>query len=88
MKKHYFAFTLLELLIVITIIAILCGIAFPAYRYLTAKMHAKVEIFRLYRAIELTKSEAIKANAITTICPSSDHSHCGGGLEEWIFDIY
>ncbi|MGD9153038.1 MAG: GspH/FimT family pseudopilin [Gammaproteobacteria bacterium] len=82
MRKYYFAFTLLELLIVLTIIAIISCVAFPAYQTLVARMHAKIEIFRLYRAIQLTRSEAIKNNAIATICPGNDHLHCGGNWQD------
>ena len=82
MRKNYFGFALLELILVLVIIAILCGLAFPAYQNLIIRTHAKVEIFRLYRAIQLTRSEAVKNNTIATICPSSDHKHCGGNWQD------
>lgn len=81
-QNYYYAFTLLELLIVLTIIAIISCAAFPAYQTLIIRMHAKAEIFSLYRAIQLTRSEAIKNNAIATICPSTDHLHCGGNWQD------
>ena len=82
MHKNYIGFTLLELLIVLIIVAIMCGIGFPAYQHLMAKVRADAAIFRLYRAIQLTRSEAIKHNAIATICPSSDQHHCIGKWQD------
>lgn len=82
MYKNYTAFTLLELLAAMVIAAIICCIGFPVYRNLVARTHAKAQILRLYRAIQLTRSEAIKNGVITTICPSFDHRHCGGAWQD------
>lgn len=81
MHKNNKGFTLLELLIAMTILAIICSIGFPAYSRLSTRIHAKAAIMRLYRAIQLTRSEAIKNGVIATICPSSDHKHCGGAWQ-------
>ena len=82
MHKNHTGFTLLELLVAMVIIVIICCIGFPVYKNLSARMHAKVEIFRLYRAIQLTRSEAIKNGIMATICPSSDHQHCRGQWQD------
>lgn len=82
MRKNYFAFTLLEMIVVLTIVAIISCMAFPAYQNIIARMHAKAAMFRLYRAIQLTRSEAIKNNTIATICPSADHLSCGGNWQD------
>jgi type IV fimbrial biogenesis protein FimT len=73
-------FTLLELLIVMVIVAITCSVGLPAYTYVVEKMRAEIVISRLYRAVQLTRSTAIKNNAVATICPSVDKQHCA---ETW-----
>lgn len=69
-------FTLLELLITLTIFALLCTIAIPGFNQLENEIQVEAAISQLYRAIQLTRSEAIKSNAIATICPSEEGYHC------------
>lgn len=70
-------FTLIELLIVLAIAGILCLAGIPSFKYLTERLRADLAVSQLYRAIQLTRSEAIKTNAIATLCPTDDGYQCG-----------
>ena len=71
-------FTLLELLITLTIFMILIGIAIPSYRIISERNQANAEIIQLYRTIQLARSEAIKHNEIMCLCGSSNQKSCDG----------
>lgn len=70
-------FTLIEMLIVLAIAGILCLIGIPSFNSLKNSIYADAAISQLCRAIELTRSEAIKTNSIATLCPSADGYQCG-----------
>ena len=69
-------FTFLEILITLTIAMNLCALAIPGFKTILGNIHAEMAMSQLYRAIQLTRSEAIKTNSIVTICPSEDGYQC------------
>lgn len=69
-------FTLIELVIVLAIVSLLCLIGIPSFKHMTETIHADLAVSQLYRAIQLTRSEAIKTNSIATLCPSSNGYQC------------
>jgi type IV fimbrial biogenesis protein FimT len=80
-------FTLIELMISITILAILLGMAVPSFN--NAVLGGKLSAFSssLVASTQIARSEAIKRNEIVRICASSNGSSCGssGGWEAgWI----
>jgi len=81
-------FTLVELMISITILAILLGMAVPAFN--DAVLGGKLSAFstNLVASTQLARSEAIKRNQTVRMCASSDGTSCGvssGGWEAgWI----
>lgn len=70
------AFTLLELLITLTILMILLLLAIPSFESVQETFYADAAITQLYRAIQLARSEAIKTNSIVTLCPSEAGYQC------------
>ncbi len=76
MYKKSSGFTLLELLIALTIVIVLCAVGIPSYQNFIAKSRTDAVMNQLYRAIQLTRSEAIKRNSLATLCATSDDRHC------------
>ena len=80
-------FTLIELMVTISILAILLMIAVPSFN--EATLGSKLSSFanNLVASAHLARSEAIKRNAAVALCASSDGASCaasGGWEQGWI----
>jgi type IV fimbrial biogenesis protein FimT len=60
-------FTIIELMITVSVVAVLAAAALPSYKWLTATQRVKNGSTDLYLALILARSEAIKRNASVTI---------------------
>jgi type IV fimbrial biogenesis protein FimT len=71
--------TLVELIFALTVLAILVSIATPSY--LRAQLSSRLNALSssLYASVILARSEAIKSNAATKLCVSTDGSTCAAG---------
>jgi type IV fimbrial biogenesis protein FimT len=77
-------FTLIEVLITITIVAILLAIAGPSFRYVTTANRASSEINALLGDMQLARAEAIRRGQPVTICATTDQATCvGAGVVLW-----
>ena len=63
-------FNLIELMVVVTIAAIMLGIGVPSFREFTASQRVKNAAFDFAAALLLARSEAIKRNAEVTVARS------------------
>lgn len=72
-------FTLIELMITITILAILLGVGVPSF--LDASLSSRLSSIAndLVASVQLARSEAIKRNSNVTVCVSSNGTDCGSG---------
>lgn len=80
-------FTLIEMLVVISIIAILAGMAAPSYNDVIFSNKLTSFGNNFMASAQLARSEAIKRNATVTLCRSSDGATCaasGGWQQGWI----
>lgn len=78
-------FTLTELMITIAIVAILATLAVPSFNEiaLSSKLNSVANNF--VASAHLARSEAIKRNALVTLCASSNGSSCTGAWKDgWI----
>jgi type IV fimbrial biogenesis protein FimT len=71
-------FTLMELLVTMTVVAILLAIAAPSFRYVTTANRATAEINALLSDVQLARGEAVKEGQFVTICASTDGATCAG----------
>jgi type IV fimbrial biogenesis protein FimT len=79
--------TMIELLIVITIVAILMGIGVPSYRYITTSYRISGEINGLLGDVQFARAEAVKEGQNVTVCVSTDGASCAastGWQAGWI----
>ena len=77
--------TLVELIFAILILSILTVIAVPSFRDASLSGRLSAISSDLYTSVQLARSEAIKSNAATTLCPSNDGTTCSGAWKNgWI----
>jgi type IV fimbrial biogenesis protein FimT len=79
-------FTLVELLVVMTIVAILLAMAIPSYNSLAISTTASQYASSMAESALLARAEAIRRNAAVSVCVSADGATCGsGGWEQgWL----
>ncbi len=69
-------FTLVELMVTISLIAILTTLAAPSFTQMIASTRLSAATNELYTSLVQAKSEAIRSGGRVTICPSSDGATC------------
>ena len=80
-------FTLVELMISVAVLAVLLSIAVPSFTNATLGSRLSSHANSLVAGAALARSEAIKRNAVVTMCVSSDGAACaasGGWQQGWI----
>ena len=78
-------FTLVELLITISIIGILTAIALPSFQEILLSYKLRSYSNALVSSVYLARSEAIKSNTTVLLCASTNGTSCGGAWEDgWI----
>jgi type IV fimbrial biogenesis protein FimT len=84
--KAQHGFSLIELMVTIAIAAILLAIAAPSFDSVAQSMKLTSYANSLVASIQLARSEAIKRNAVVSLCVSSNGSTCetGGWEQGWI----
>ncbi len=80
-------FSLVELMVVITIVAVLLALGVPSYRYVTNSNRVSAEVNALLGDLMFARSEAIKEGATVTVCPISNPPAnppvCSAGSTAW-----
>jgi type IV fimbrial biogenesis protein FimT len=76
-------FNLVELLTVITIVAILMSIGVPSYRYITNSNRVSTEVNSLLGDMQFARSEAIKEGQTVTVCPTTNGTDCLKNSTTW-----
>jgi type IV fimbrial biogenesis protein FimT len=71
-------FTMIELMVVITVVAILGMIAIPSFTYITTANRIASQINGLLGDIQYARAEAIKEGLSVGVCSSTDGLTCSG----------
>lgn len=69
-------FTLLELIITVTILSVLLGIGIPSFRELQLNNQLTANANRVLGMLRLTRSEAVRRNTRVVMCRSTDQQQC------------
>ncbi|MDV7210382.1 GspH/FimT family pseudopilin [Azotobacter beijerinckii] len=69
-------FTLVELMVALAVLAILLGVAIPSFSDVSLSSKLRSLANELAASATLGRSEAIKRNAVVTLCASSDGANC------------
>lgn len=88
-KNTSAGFTIIELMVAITVMAILLGLAVPAFQDSTLASRLRASSTDLIASANLARSEAIKRRTPVSMCVSADGATCGGGgwHEGWIVTV-
>jgi type IV fimbrial biogenesis protein FimT len=74
---------MIEMVMVMTIAAILLAISIPSYRYVTNANRIAAEINGLLGDMQYARAEAIKEGQTVTVCVSTDGATCSAGNVNW-----
>lgn len=75
--------TLIELIIALSIVAILTSISAPSLVNWQRNSERSAAITNFWHAIFLARSEAIKRNSVVVLCKSSDGQQCSNSASNW-----
>lgn len=77
-------FTLVEMMVTISVMAILTAIAIPSYQYTINSTRMRSEISTLLADLNFARSEAVKRGLTINICPpTSAGTACNPGVTDW-----
>jgi type IV fimbrial biogenesis protein FimT len=76
-------FTMTELLVTMTIAAMLMGIGVPSYRYVTYSNRVSTEVNSLLGDLQYARSEAVKEGQMVTVCPANTALNACTGGTSW-----
>lgn len=78
MKKSHSGFTLVELLLTLTIAGIIVTLGVPAFTDTIRNNRLTTQANELITALNVARSEAIKRRSNVTVCVSADQATCSG----------
>lgn len=79
MKKISCGFTLIELMIVVSLISVLVSVGVPSFKDLMERNQLTSSINQFVSSLSLARSEAIKRKQKVVLCASNDGKTCAAG---------
>lgn len=74
-------FSLYELLLTLSLIAVLAGLALPSFGAIAARSRMSAEINALFHAVHLARKESIMRRRTVSICAAAGGSACSGSRD-------
>ncbi len=71
-------FSLIELMVVIAVVAVLAGIAYPAFTGIINANRLGSQADEVMTSLQFARGEAIRRNARVSVCGSANGATCGG----------
>jgi type IV fimbrial biogenesis protein FimT len=87
LRRAIAGLTMIELVVTMSIAAILLTIAAPGYRYVTTSNRMSAEVNGLLGDLQYARAEAIREGQTVTVCVSNDGASCSGATawnQGWI----
>ena len=81
MRHRIRGYSLYEILMTLTLVAVIVGLGLPSYSGVVARNRQHVEINALFHAIHVARKESIMRLRVVTICLSFDGQACNPGLD-------
>jgi type IV fimbrial biogenesis protein FimT len=75
--------SLTELLLAIALLGIVTGFAVPSFRAMQLDTERSAQLNRFVQSIHLARSEAMKRNAVVSLCPSRNAAFCAATGTGW-----
>lgn len=72
---------MLELLLTITLVALILGLGLPSFDRLAARTRQGVAADALFHAVHLARKESIMRRQVVSLCPSFDGRRCSPGTD-------
>jgi len=76
-------FTFIELMIVMTMVAVMAAIALPNIGQFIANNRLKSQMYSMLESINIARSEAVKRKVKTVMCRTTNFTACGGTANTW-----
>jgi type IV fimbrial biogenesis protein FimT len=81
MKRPSRGFTLLEIMLAITVFAVLLGLAVPSFRQFSQNNAVVAAHNDLVTSLQLARSEALRRNRPVSVCASTDGEACAADTD-------
>ena len=81
MPKPDKGYSLYELLLTLSVAAVILAIGLPSFSGTLARQRQRVEIDALFHAIHLARKESIMRRKVVSLCPSLDGKQCNPGRD-------
>ncbi|UDL04369.1 GspH/FimT family pseudopilin [Marinobacter sp. CA1] len=74
--------TLVELLLVVSILSITLGIGIPSITQLIEKTHRQDSLYQLLNGLSFARTEAITRGTVVTLCPLDNKNQCSNNWNQ------
>lgn len=82
MKRLTAGYSLYELIITLTVAAVVLGIGVPKFSELLARQRQRVELNALLHAVYAARKQSLASRRVVSLCPSPDGQQCRPG-NDW-----